>query len=310
MNEIHPSASVRLRWAAWAALFLAAVALRAYRLTGFVLNQDEAHWLLYALHKSLLFEPLKNSHPRPEMLFPVLLSLPISLFGPNELSMRVLCVLFGSASIFPIGSFVRRITGSPTAALVAAALLVVSPLHIYFSSQGIPDVMSLFFLLCALTCLVRAGDTGAIVDFALLGVCLGLALISKANALYFWFYLCVIGPLFLQGDRHKRMCLWATACALIPLIVLTAVIKMRSPTLSFFQEPGVTTRFALTFGKLGSELFLFGSFFNVAIIAAIAGAFVLAYGGHNGLLEDRESRRRAWLFSMPLVTLLVAPAFG
>jgi predicted negative regulator of RcsB-dependent stress response len=308
MHEKHPSASARLKWAAWAAVFLVALLLRGYRLTGFVLNQDEAHWLLYALHKNLLFESLKNSHPRPELLFPVLLSLPISLFGPNELSMRVLCVLFGSASVFPLASFVRRLTGSNTAALAAAALLAVTPLHIYFSSQGVPDVMALFFLLCALACLARAAETGAVVDFVLLGGCLALALISKANALYFWFSLCVIGPLFLQSGRQRRMCLLALVSALIPLVVLTAVIKMRSPTLSFLQEPGVTTKFTLTLGRLGAELSLFGMFFDVSIIAAVVGVFFLAHRGQSNL-SGAAPLRRSMVFLVPLITLVVAPCF-
>jgi predicted negative regulator of RcsB-dependent stress response len=307
-HEKHPSASARLKWAACAAVFLVALVLRGYRLTGFVLNQDEAHWLLYALQKNLLFESLKNSHPRPEVLFPVLLSLPISLFGPNELSMRVLCVLLGSFSIFPLASFVRRLTGSNTTALAAAALLAVSPLHIYFSSQGIPDVMALFFLLCALACLARAVETDAEeVDFVWLGCCLALALISKANALYFWLSLCVIVPLFLQSGRQRRKCLLAMVCALVPLVVLTTIIKMRSPTLSFFREPGVTTTFTLTLAKLGSEFSLFGLFINVAIIAAVAG-FFLARGGQSNL-SGVAPLRRSMVFLAPLVTLVVAPYF-
>jgi len=308
MNDKPPIWNARFKWVPWALVFLVALVLRAYRLTGFVLNQDEAHWLLYALHKSLLFEPLRNSHPRPDMLFPMLASLPIKLFGPNELALRLPCVLFGSLSVFPLAAFVKRLTAGNAAALMAALLLAASPLHVYFSSQGIPDVISLFWLLCALVCLARAADTNARRDFVLFGSSLALTLISKANALYFWICLCVIEHFLLRDARQRRMCLGAAVGALVPLLVLTAIIKMNSPTLSFFQEPGVTTRFALTIDKLGSECSLFWRFLDASIVAAAAGVFLMARKGGTSLSQGVPSRR-SWVFLVPVITLVAAPYF-
>jgi 4-amino-4-deoxy-L-arabinose transferase-like glycosyltransferase/predicted negative regulator of RcsB-dependent stress response len=308
MKARQASVNAQFQWAIRAAILLVALVLRGYRLTGFVLNQDEAHWLLYSLNKNLLFESLKNSHPRPEVLFPILSSLPIRLFGPNELAMRLLCALAGSFSIFPLESFVKRLTKSNTAALAAAALFAVSPLHVHFSSQGIPDVIALFFLLCALACFARAAETNAKIDFVMFGSCLALALVSKANSLYFWLCLWVISALFFRDSRQRNMSLLALGGAAIPLVALSVVIKMRSPTLSFFQEPGVTTRFTITLGKIGSELSLCWLFLGVSIIASTLGALLLATRERSGLSHD-VIRARLWAFLTPLVMLLVAPYF-
>jgi Flp pilus assembly protein TadD len=308
MKARQASVSAQFQWAIRAAILLVALVLRSYRPTGFVLNQDEAHWLLYSLDKNLLFESLKNSHPRPEVLFPILSCLPIRLFGPNELAMRLLCALVGSFSIFPLESFVKRLTRSNTAALAAAAMLAVSPLHVYFSSQGIPDVIALFFLLWTLACFARAAETIAKIDFVMFGSCLALALVSKANSLYFWLCLWVISALFFRGSRQRNMSLLALGGAAIPLVALTAVIRIRSPTLSFFQEPGVTTRFTITLGKIGSELSLCWLYLGVSIIAATLGVLLLATRERSGLSPE-VMRARLWAFLTPLVTLLIAPYF-
>ena len=172
----------------WALVFIVGLALclRGYRLTGSVLDHDEAHWLFYALDKRSLAEKVANSFPRPDVLFPLMLSMPLKLLGPNELGMRVLPVLFGALSVFPLAWWVKRETGSETAALTAALLLAVQPLHVCISSLGEPDSISLFFLLAALVFLGRNRKRGTKADLAAFGVCLALALLSKGTALYFW----------------------------------------------------------------------------------------------------------------------------
>jgi tetratricopeptide (TPR) repeat protein len=181
-------------------------------------------------------------------------------------------------------------------------LLAVSPLHIYFSSQGIPDVVSLFFLLCGLAALARMRENGAGINIVIcFGCSLAAALITKANALYFWVYLLVIAGLFLRDGQTRRRCLLAAAIAPLPLLLLTALIRTKSPTLSFFQEPGVTTPFTLALSKLGDELSLFARFFDIVIIAAIVGGLMLAH--------EPRSRSRWWVFLIPLATLIVGPYF-
>ena len=58
----------------WLGLVGLAVGLRAYHLPGFVVNNDEGHWLLYTLNWELLVTGVRNSYPRPDVLFPLLAS--------------------------------------------------------------------------------------------------------------------------------------------------------------------------------------------------------------------------------------------
>ena len=101
----------------WLGLVGLAVALRVYHLPGFVVNNDEGHWLIYALDKRLLFEPLRNSYPRPDMFFPLLVSVPIKFLGPSELALRLLPALIGSVSLLPLASLIFQITGDRRAAV-------------------------------------------------------------------------------------------------------------------------------------------------------------------------------------------------
>ena len=80
----------------WAGLLGLALALRAYHLTGFVVNNDEGHWLLYALDNRLLFEPVRNSYPRPEVFFPLLISVPDQAIGTERTR---IAIVFGVGGI-------------------------------------------------------------------------------------------------------------------------------------------------------------------------------------------------------------------
>ena len=163
---------------AWLGLLGLATALRAYHLPGFVVNNDEGHWLIYALDKRLLFEPVRNSYPRPDILFPFLVTIPIRIFGPNELALRLWPALLGSLSLLPLGRVVWEITRSRKAALFAGAFLAVLPLHVYFSAQGVPDTVALFFGLGALVFLLQARTGSAVANLIAMGICLTLALLE------------------------------------------------------------------------------------------------------------------------------------
>jgi 4-amino-4-deoxy-L-arabinose transferase-like glycosyltransferase len=294
-----------IRAAAWLGLVGLAVALRAYHLPGFVVNNDEGHWLLYTLHKQLLFEPVKNSYPRPDVLFPLLATVPVRLLGPNELALRLLPMLFGSLTLLPLAAFIFRLTASRAASVFAAVFLAVLPLHVYFSAQGIPDPIALFCGFCALVYLLRARQTKALTDFIGMGICLGLALLSKATALYLWGFLAVAG-LVLFGDRRARLMFYATlVLAALPLDVLALVISQRNLGLSFFSEPGVTETFGFSLARVGMQLRYFASFYGVLLPVAVVGAVLVMLRAAKGASNDR--RLLVWL--LPLANLAITPFF-
>ncbi len=90
----------------------------------------------------------------PAPLYGVVMFFWRSVFGDSELSVRVPSLLFGLASI----AMTHRIAGtygSPRVALLAAAFLCVSPVHVWYSQEATPYAMTLFFLLASVLAWLR-----------------------------------------------------------------------------------------------------------------------------------------------------------
>jgi hypothetical protein len=295
----------RHRWLL-ACTFVLALGLRGYRLTGNILDHDEAHWLFYALDQRALFEKVANSLPRPDVLFPLALSVPLHLFGPNELSMRVLPVLFGALSILPMAWWVRRETGSETTALTAALFLAVQPLHVCISSLGEPDSIAFFFLLTALVFLARIRQRRTKPDWIGFGACIALALLAKGTALYFWVALLLMGPKLLKRPADRRDFYVALVVAVAPLMILTALVKQKGLPLTFINEASLGFHHAAV--NLGWLLVLLVSAYEAILIAAAWGmARSWRSGGRYGPNPDqRRSGSLIWLVLLGIV-LAAAP---
>ncbi|HXI83972.1 MAG TPA: glycosyltransferase family 39 protein [Verrucomicrobiae bacterium] len=289
----------------WFGLLALAVVLRMYHLPGFVLNYDEAHWLIYSLDKRLLFESLQSSRPRPDILFPLVVSVPVRLLGPNELALRLLPALAGSLSLFPLSALIFRLTGQRSTAAFGAAFLAVLPLHVYFSVQGIPDAIALLFGLCAVACLLRARQTCMPGDFMWVALWLTLALLTKAIALYGWIFLAVAG-FFLFKDRRQRCTFYmALGVSVLPLAVVTSVILFRGQAMAFLHEPGVTGTFGPSFARQRLHLQYFISFYRVLLPVAVVGVVLTVVRATKGSSPDGQLL--IWL--MPVVNLFVTPFF-
>jgi 4-amino-4-deoxy-L-arabinose transferase-like glycosyltransferase len=119
-------------------LVLAALGLRLIRLTFQPLWWDEG-WSLYfatADVRTLLQLTAVDIHPP---LYYLILRLWIQIFGSGVVSVRLLSVLIGTATVlllYPVGKRLLREKGSlPAAALAAVGLLAISPFHIYYSQE-------------------------------------------------------------------------------------------------------------------------------------------------------------------------------
>ncbi|HUI06450.1 MAG TPA: glycosyltransferase family 39 protein [Verrucomicrobiae bacterium] len=284
-----------------------ALCLRGYHLTGSILDHDEAHWLFYALDKRALFEKVANSLPRPDVLFPLLLSLPLKLFGPNELGMRMVPALFGALSVLPLAWWVKRETGSETIGLTAAFLLAVQPLHVCVSSLGEPDSISLFFLLAALVFLARHREGGTRTDLAAVGGCLALALLSKGTALYFWVALALMGPKLLKVATNRRDFYIALLAAAAPLVVVTVLIRWRGESLTFLNEAAFDVHNTMV--HLARLLALSGTAYTALLIASAWGVVHSARSGWRSGRDDDQHHSGPLIWLMPLTIVLIAAPF-
>ncbi|MGD8623124.1 MAG: glycosyltransferase family 39 protein, partial [Anaerolineae bacterium] len=116
-----------------AGLVLLALILRLARLTFQPLWWDEG-WSLYFATTDLgtmLQRTAVDIHPP---FYYLLLHLWTRLLGPGVVSVRLLSVLIGTATVPLLAAVGRRLLGS-AGALLAAALLAISPFHIYYAQE-------------------------------------------------------------------------------------------------------------------------------------------------------------------------------
>ena len=299
INERHTALHAWPRWATWAAIFLVALALRAYRLTGWVLNYDESHWLLYILRPELLLKTEGSSYARPDCLFVWLGAVSTHLLGPNELALRLWPVVFGALSVFPLGRFVSVWTKSDTAGKWAAALLAVSPLNVCLGAQAVPDTLAIFFVLCGLVGFARMVQTPPRpIHFLTLGLGMSLAILTKATLLYLWLLLALAGWMFLPGRRDRSRYYISLLAALAPFGAMLALIKWHGSPLTFFEQPTIRAEFRIETARILQQFNLFIRLFIVNLLPMAAGVWVA---------WRRDRKWLVWLANLALIT--VTPAF-
>ena len=104
-------------------------------------------------------------------------------FGNAINTGRFLMLLVHIASVYLLFEITRRLSGSVLAATVAAFFFNVSPIAVYYQRQVLLDNLMMFWLLLSLFALLRRETTIRSVFGG--GVALGLALITKENAIFF-----------------------------------------------------------------------------------------------------------------------------
>ncbi len=141
-------------------------------------HQDEAIYSQWALQVTTGRDPWLSHFPvdKPP-LFIYVLALFFNVFGPSESVARLPSELASAVSLFLIYLLARRLYGRPTA-IVALALMAVSPLNILFAPTAFTDPLMTALVLAALW-------LAASRRWAWSGIALGLAFICKPQAVLF-----------------------------------------------------------------------------------------------------------------------------
>ena len=208
---------------------------------GYVTNYvSDANEKILAGHPNGLFEQAPSMVVHPEV-GKYLIGLGEHLFGMDPFGWRIASAVAGTLMVTVMVRLARRLTGSTLLGCIAGLLLCFDGLEFVLSRMALLDIFLAFFLLCAVSCLVADRDWGRarlarlvpedhVADprewgpvRALLwrpwrlaaGVCFGLALGTKWNALY---PLAVLGILVWLWDAGARGALgvrWPRAKALV-----------------------------------------------------------------------------------------------
>jgi Flp pilus assembly protein TadD len=279
MQDIHAEKKRTPSWyfLGLVAFVLLGLALRGYRITGWIMDNDESHFLIHALRPGLLVIPDYPTHARPDCLY-VLLCIPsIHLLGPNELAMRIWPVLFGTLSIVAIAVLVRDYTHSYSSALWAAGLLAVCPLHVFLSTKATPDVISVFFLICALIAVIHLSrPVPRTSDFFFLGATMALAILAKLTALCLWFFVLVTLPFIIRNNRNRLRAYLSLFLALAPVVAMIVAAKWNASPIHFFEEEKQRAQFGFSLSRIISQIGIFWRFYADAALLAIAGIWVAA----------------------------------
>lgn len=199
----------RIEWAILLLLFAAALALRLVRLGHEPLWFDEAYTALQAAQSpGRILDLLRGEAGAP--LYYLLLSGWTRLFGDGEVALRMISALAGAAAtptLYAAGSalFSRR------AGWIAAAVGLVSPLHLHYSQEARMYAVVALVALVALWTLHRLLTRPSIPA----AVAFGLLLAAGLYLHYYFVFLLPLAALaFLGADRRRSVGLSAGALAL------------------------------------------------------------------------------------------------
>jgi dolichyl-phosphate-mannose-protein mannosyltransferase len=199
------------------------------------------------------------------------------LFGLNPFGWRFAVALAGSASILLLARITRRITGSDLLGCIAGLLLALDGLEFVMSRTAMLDIFVMFWVLAGFGCLVIDRDQararlaarspglpseGAGPRLGIrwwriaAGFCLGLAVASKWNGLY---YLVLSVPLCVAWDMAARRgagfrryfygALVTDGIALLPSLWLTAAVTYLATWSGWFASTiGWDRNYAATHG--------------------------------------------------------------
>ncbi len=221
------------------------------------------------------------------------------LFGTSEAAGRSAAALLGICTILVAWLVVRRARGGAVAATVAAVLLAVSPLHVYFSREA--RSYALLTLLAAALMLVLLRGRSLVAAIALLAGMLYTSGVS-ATIVISAFLVAALCALLLREER--RWYATVAGCCLVTLALFRLVYGARP--VADAQWPGFPTidlqfftSLARTFSVSALASEISGRTAVAMLLFALAGAIALARG------ERREAIVVIGMTVLPLVVSLV-----
>ncbi len=211
------------------ALVLLGLALRAGQLHFQPLWWDEGYSVWFATHSLAQMAALTAEDIHPPLYYALLHGW-IGLLGAGPISLRLLSVLCGALAIPAIDAAGRRLF-APRVGLLAAGLLAIHPLHIYYSQEvrmyGLVALLSIGALATAWGMIGRSGQAAN----RPVGKAASVAYVLLAAAALYTQYYAVFLPIGLTVYalwrwRHERVVLarWLAAQAAVALLYLPWVL--------------------------------------------------------------------------------------
>jgi 4-amino-4-deoxy-L-arabinose transferase-like glycosyltransferase len=158
-------------------------------------------------------------------LFPLLLSIPARLGVHSVTGQREFVAFVGAITVVLIGLLGRRV-GGPTVGLVAAALAAVYPMLFQSEATLMAEALYAPLVVIVLLCAYRAHDRASIGRFAVLGVAVGFATLTRAEGLLLGVVIAIgLGVLLRDRRVRERVGLVAVAIGAALLVIAPWTIR-------------------------------------------------------------------------------------
>ncbi|MEX0973572.1 MAG: glycosyltransferase family 39 protein [Solirubrobacterales bacterium] len=230
-------------------------------------------------------------------------------FGTGEVELRSLTALFGAATV-PVAFLIGRELASNRAGLIAAALVALSPMLIWYSQEARSYALLVFFGALALLFFVRALRTRGGRDLGLWALASALALCSH----YFAVFAVAIEAIWLLAalrSRWRAVPIAVGGVVAVGLALLPLIAAQVNPThIGWIDHSPLSTRLFETGGS-----FLIGETGHViaqpprerfALIPAVLIGVALLLAALRG--STRERRAAGLSLTIGLGTVLLAAA--
>jgi mannosyltransferase len=194
-----------------------------------------------------MFEQVKTGESNPPLYY-VLAWAWAKLFGTGEVGLRSLTALFGAATV-PVAFLIGRELASARAGLIAAALVAVSPMLIWYSQEARSYALLVFFGAVALYFFARALRTGHGRDLCFWALASALALCSH----YFAVFAVAIEAVWLLvalRSRWRAVLPAVGGVATVGLALLPLIATQMNPThIGWIDHSPLSTRLFETGGS-------------------------------------------------------------
>jgi len=196
-------------------LCLTALKIYAIFSTTFGLFGDEAQYWLWS--KDLDFGYL--SKPPLIAWFVYLYTI---LFGDSFESLKLFPIIFYFFSSIAVYNFCRKLDLQKTTSLICASSFLIMPAVSVSSFLISTDVILLLFWILSMSALIEVRQEPSVKNFIILGIMLGLAILAKYAAIYFFISLVFL----LLFDSKLRLVLYANKSRFIILLLTLFVVVL------------------------------------------------------------------------------------
>lgn len=283
--------------------------LRLCTITDTSLWYDEFYSLVLASSpvQGLLATTAADVHPP---LYYLLLKGWTAVFGTSELALRLPSAIFGAVSIYLMFIVGRRIIDDRTG-LIAAALLTLSPLHVYWSQQarGYALFTALVLVLTILVLDVLEGRDGRMLPYLVTGA--ALVYIHHFAWLFIGAHALVVGLSWWQGrtgdGQARTIAMGTTGIVALWLPWSISFLQQATDVVGSYWVPG------FTLGELERTVLMQVGSSPAAYLAVpllvlgICGLAAAAWTG-KGPDRDRALVLLGWLLVPPLAVIAVSLA--